>query len=233
MKHNIAVIGLGYVGLPLAIEFSKKFNVIGFDISSKRIADLKTGNDITNEVPSNEISNKNLIYTSSLKDIAESDVFIVCVPTPIDINNEPDIQPIQDATKMIAKVLKKNDLVIYESTVYPGMTREICVELLEKGSKMLLNEDFFVGYSPERINPGDKTHKLKDIIKITSGSNEFAKKQVNEIYNEIIDAGTYSVSSIEIAEAAKVIENIQRDLNIALVNELSIIFKSLVWIPRK
>jgi UDP-N-acetyl-D-glucosamine/UDP-N-acetyl-D-galactosamine dehydrogenase len=229
MKRNkIAIIGLGYVGLPLAVEFGKKFEVIGFDINQDRINELKTGLDSTLETTEEELKDSiYLRFTSNYDDIKESKTFIVTVPTPIDKNKNPDLSFLIDSTKLIGKILKKNDLVIYESTVFPGATEEVCVPILEKQSGLEFNIDFFCGYSPERINPGDKDKRLKDIIKITSGSSPEIAIQVDELYREIITAGTHKVSSIKIAEAAKVIENTQRDVNIALINELSLIFNKL------
>jgi UDP-N-acetyl-D-galactosamine dehydrogenase len=222
---KLCIIGLGYVGLPLAVEFSKKRNVIGFDISSKRIKELKTFNDNTLEVSAKELRlAKNLTLTDQISDIKNSNCYIVTVPTPINSRKEPDLKPIRDASKVIGGLLKKDDIVVYESTVYPGCTEEFCVPILEKYSHLKFNKDFFCGYSPERINPGDKKHRLKDIKKITSGSDPLVAKLINTLYSEIILAGTHMAKSIKIAEAAKVIENTQRDLNIAFINELSKIF---------
>ena len=227
-NFTIAVIGLGYVGLPLAIEFSKKHNVIGFDISSSRVASLQKGMDKTNEVSTSVIKNsKNLVFTDDKKLLKKPTIFIVTVPTPIDKNKTPDLNPLLSSTRMIASILKKDDIIIYESTVFPGCTEEICAPEIEKISKLKLNKDYFLGYSPERINPGDKKHTIDSIIKVTSGSNKKAAKFVDDLYKEIISAGTHLASSIKVAEAAKVIENTQRDLNIALINELSIIFNLL------
>ena len=231
MKNNIyiAIIGLGYVGLPLAIEFSKKYNVIGFDISQERVIELQNGIDKTKEISQQEIlSNKNnIVFTYSICDISKANFYIITVPTPIDSSNNPDLTPIKSATKTIASILKKNDIVIYESTVYPGCTEEICIPILEEISGLIYNKDFYCGYSPERINPGDKTRKLTDIKKITSGSNENIAKVVDELYLSIIRAGTYKASSIKVAEAAKIIENAQRDVNIAFMNEISCIFQRI------
>ena len=225
---NIAVIGLGYVGLPLAVEFSKKYSVIGFDIDIDRIDELKNNFDRTNEIPQEILEESNdLKLTFSEKDIAESNIYIVTVPTPVDRNNHPDFGPLQSSSTMIASLLKKGDLVIYESTVYPGATEEICVPILQRVSNLRYNEDFSCGYSPERINPGDREHKLTNIKKITSGSNVEASKLVDELYKSIVTVGTFNTSSIAVAEAAKVIENTQRDVNIALSNELAIIFNKL------
>ena len=225
---NIAVIGLGYVGLPLAVEFSKKYSVIGFDIDIDRIDELKNNFDRTNEIPQEILEESNdLKLTFSEEDIAESNIYIVTVPTPVDRNNHPDFGPLQSSSTMIASLLKKGDLVIYESTVYPGATEEICVPILQRVSNLRYNEDFSCGYSPERINPGDREHKLTNIKKITSGSNVEASKLVDELYKSIVTVGTFNTSSIAVAEAAKVIENTQRDVNIALSNELAIIFNKL------
>tara|TARA_Y100001958_G_scaffold100924_1_gene70008 strand:- start:134 stop:1432 length:1299 start_codon:yes stop_codon:yes gene_type:complete len=225
---NIAVIGLGYVGLPLAVEFSKKYSVIGFDIDIDRIDELKNNFDRTNEIPQEILEESNdLKLTFSKEDIAESNIYIVTVPTPVDRNNHPDFGPLQSSSTMIASLLKKGDLVIYESTVYPGATEEICVPILQRVSNLRYNEDFSCGYSPERINPGDREHKLTNIKKITSGSNVEASKLVDELYRSIVTVGTFNTSSIAVAEAAKVIENTQRDVNIALSNELAIIFNKL------
>ena len=224
----IAVVGLGYVGLPLAVEFGKKREVIGFDINQERIEQLKNYDDTTLEVTNQEIKEaSNLSFSSSTKDIADCNCYIVTVPTPINEDKTPDLGPIHNATQMIANVLKKGDLVIYESTVYPGTTEEYCVPILEKHSKLVFNKDFYCGYSPERINPGDKKHRLTDIVKVTSGSNEKISNLVDSLYKEIIVAGTHKTDSIKIAEAAKVIENTQRDINIALINELAIIFNKM------
>lgn len=231
MKINnikLAIVGLGYVGLPLAIEFGKKIRTIGFDKNPKRINQLLNGFDKNLEVSKREIDKSiNLNLTSNIKDLQDSNCYIITVPTPIKQNKSPDLRLLKQAFDLISKILKKNDIVILESTVYPGTTEEICVPILEKGSRLKFNEDFFCGYSPERINPGDNIYKLKDIIKITSGSNQMIAKLIDSLYKEIISAGTYMVKSIKIAEAAKVIENVQRDLNIALVNELAIIFNKL------
>ena len=224
----IAVVGLGYVGLPLAVEFGKKREVIGFDINKERIEQLKNYDDTTLEVTNHEIIEaSNLSFSSSMKDIADCNCYIVTVPTPINEDKTPDLGPIHNATQMIANVLKKGDLVIYESTVYPGTTEEYCVPILEKHSKLVFNKDFYCGYSPERINPGDKKHRITDIVKVTSGSNEKISNLVDSLYKEIIVAGTHKADSIKIAEAAKVIENTQRDINIALINELAIIFNKM------
>jgi len=224
----IAVIGLGYVGFPLAIEFSKKYSTVGFDKDENRISELKNGYDKTLEVSADELKAvKNLKLTFDAKDIAACNVFIVTVPTPVDKFNTPDLSLLAFASKTVGSVLIMNDVVIYESTVYPGATEEFCVPILEKESGLKYNTDFFCGYSPERINPGDKKHGLTTITKVTSGSNEETADFVDELYNSIIPAGTHKTSSIAVAEASKVIENIQRDVNIALINELSMIFKKL------
>ena len=227
---KIGIIGLGYVGLPLALEFSKKYSVIGYDRNLKRIEYLKKKLDINNDLQKDEINilknSKNLSFTSSDKDLFQCNIFIVSVPTPIYKNKDPDFRSLISATKTISNYLKKNDLVVYESTVYPGATEEICKPILESAG-FILNKDFYIGYSPERLSPGDPKHGLKKIIKITSGSNPYARKLVDKLYKSIIPKGTYSVSSIKVAEAAKVIENIQRDVNIALINELAITFSKL------
>ena len=226
---RLGIVGLGYVGLPLAVEFGKQFKeVVGFDLKSKRIKELRSLIDVTGEVSRKEIkSSKNLSFTYNLENIKNCNCYIVAVPTPVSSKNIPDFKLIKNACKLIGKVLKKNDVVIFESTVYPGATEEICVPILENVSSLKFNKDFFVGYSPERINPGDKKHTIKNIIKIVSGSNIKITKFISDLYSKIVKVGTHKVSSIKIAEAAKVIENTQRDLNIALVNELSIIFNKL------
>ena len=227
-RIKISVIGLGYVGLPLAVEFSKLYNVVGFDINAKRIKELKNNYDNTNEYDESEMaSSVDLYLTNSQKDIKDSNVYIITVPTPVDKNNRPDLMPLESASKMIGSYLMENDVVIYESTVFPGATEEVCVPILEKYSKLKYNTQFFCGYSPERINPGDKKHTLKTIVKITSGSNKPTADLINELYGSIVSAGVYQVSSIRVAEAAKVIENTQRDVNIALVNELALIFNKM------
>jgi len=225
---RIAIVGLGYVGLPLAVEFGKFRDIIGFDINEKRIHELINAHDSTLESSKEEIlSAKNLKFTSNISDLASSNFFIVTVPTPIDSSKEPDLSFIKNATESIASILKKGDIVVYESTVYPGTTEEICAQLLQEKSKLIFNEDFFCGYSPERINPGDKKHRISNIKKITSGSTSEVATLIDNIYKEIITAGTYKAESIQVAEAAKIIENTQRDLNIALVNELAIIFNKM------
>lgn len=222
---NIAIIGLGYVGLPLAVEFGKNRTVIGFDINSQRIAELQLGNDHTLECTPEQLqAATHLTYSNKLDDLKSCQIFIVTVPTPVDQANRPDMAPLVKASETVGKVLKAGDIVIYESTVYPGATEEVCVPVLEKVSALKFNQDFFCGYSPERINPGDKVNTLTTIKKITSGSTPAVAEEVDAIYNSIIKAGTWKASSIKVAEAAKVIENSQRDLNIAFVNELSVIF---------
>lgn len=225
---KIAIIGLGYVGLPLAVEFGKKNNVIGFDINQARIDELKAGKDSTLEVESAELAKaKGLRFSLSLEDIKDCNVYIVTVPTPIDEANAPDLTPLEKSSTMLSKVLSKGDVVIYESTVYPGATEEVCIPLLEKGSGLTFNSDFYAGYSPERINPGDKVNTLTKIKKITSGSAPQIADFVDSLYQTIITAGTHKASSIKVAEAAKVIENTQRDLNIAIINEFAKIFNIL------
>lgn len=225
---KIAVIGLGYVGLPLAVAFGEKRPVVGFDINSKRIAELKQGEDFTREVSAEELAAAtHLSFTDNLDDIADCTVFIATVPTPIDEFKTPDLTPLVKASKSVGKVLKKGDIVVYESTVYPGATEEVCVPVLERVSGLKYNVDFYAGYSPERINPGDKEHRVTNIMKVTSGSTPAIADEVDALYADIITAGTHKASSIKVAEAAKVIENTQRDLNIALMNELSMIFARL------
>ena len=232
MKNKIAVIGLGYVGLPLATEFAKQYKVVGFDIDKSRIKELKEGKDKTGEIDlvalSKVLKAKNrLQLTANPKDIADSNIYIITVPTPISNNKQPDLSHLLSATKMVAKVLKRGDIVIYESTVYPGCTEEDCVPVLEKISTLVYNKDFFCGYSPERISPGDKVNTLTKIKKVTSGSNPQAAKKVDNLYKSIIKAGTYLAPSIKVAEASKAIENAQRDLNISFVNELAFIFDKM------
>jgi UDP-N-acetyl-D-galactosamine dehydrogenase len=225
---TLAIIGLGYVGLPLAVEFSKSRNVIGFDINLKRINSLKNGIDSTLEVSQDDLkAANNLIYSSEPSDLRSAQVFIVTVPTPINQANQPDITILLSASELVGKALKKGDFVIYESTVYPGCTEDECVPVLERISGLKFNVDFYVGYSPERINPGDKVHRLTNIKKITSGSTPDAALAIDRLYKEIVLAGTHPASSIKVAEAAKVIENTQRDLNIALINELALIFNKM------
>jgi UDP-N-acetyl-D-glucosamine/UDP-N-acetyl-D-galactosamine dehydrogenase len=225
---KVGVIGLGYVGLPLAVEFGKHFKTVGFDIKAARIAELKKGRDSTLEVEPAELrSAKLLSYTTSVKDLRSCQIFVVTVPTPIDGYKRPDLKPIERASELIGQVLKKGDVVVFESTVYPGCTEEIAVPILERLSGLKFNSDFFAGYSPERINPGDKTHRLTTIKKITSGSTPEVADFVDSLYATIVKAGTHKASSIRVAEAAKVIENTQRDVNIALINELALIFNRL------
>ncbi len=241
---SICIVGLGYVGLPLAIEFSKiktclrtgkklNRNVIGFDLNQKRIDQLKLGLDTTKEIEEKDLNEfKSINFTSELNKISTSDVFIISVPTPIDIDKNPDLNSLEKATESIGEIIKarakpSSPVIIYESTVYPGTTEEICVPILEEKSGLIFNQDFYCGYSPERINPGDKEHRLTSIVKVTSGSNKITAKWVDELYGSIIEAGTYPAKSIQVAEAAKVIENTQRDLNIALINELAKIFKTI------
>jgi len=227
-KIEIAVIGLGYVGLPLAVEFGKKRSVVGFDIDKRRIEELKDGIDKTLEISKRELEDsKNLNFTSEVNDLKKCNFFIVTVPTPIDEDNQPDLNPLLNASTLIGSLIKRGDIVVFESTVYPGATEEECVPILEKESSLKFNKDFFVGYSPERINPGDKEHTLTKIIKVTSGSSPESSVLIDNVYSEIIEAGTHRASSIKVAEAAKIIENTQRDLNIALINELAIIFDKM------
>ena len=229
MKNDkIAIIGLGYVGLPLAVEFGKQYNCMGFDINKKRIVELNQGLDKTFEIDKKNIkSAKYLEFTSNSKDLKHCNIYIITVPTPIDKYNNPDINFLIEASKTVGELLDKGDIVIYESTVYPGCTEEDCVPVLEKTSKLTFNKDFFCGYSPERINPGDKEHTLTKIIKVTSGSNIETAKKVDDLYKSIIKVGTHPASSIKVAEASKIIENCQRDINIAFANELSILFNLL------
>ena len=225
---EIAIIGLGYVGLPLAVEFGKKRKVIGFDINQKRIDELKGGYDRTDEVDEAELAEASgLSYTSTLEDLKACQYFIVTVPTPIDAHKKPDLRPLEKSSAAIGSILKKGDIVIYESTVFPGCTEDVCVPILEEKSGLVFNRDFYCGYSPERINPGDKEHRVATIKKVTSGSTPVIAEEVDQLYAEIITAGTFKASSIKVAEAAKVIENSQRDLNIAFVNELSKIFHKM------
>ncbi len=227
-KINLAIVGLGYVGLPLAVEFGKKRSVVGFDINQARIEALKAGHDSTLEVDDEELASAKLLrYSCNLEELKACNVFIVTVPTPIDEHKKPDLTPLVKASETIGKVLKKGDIVIYESTVYPGATEEDCVPVLEKFSGLTFNKDFYAGYSPERINPGDKEHRVTTIRKVTSGSTPEIAEVVDKLYNEIITVGTHKASSIKVAEAAKVIENTQRDLNIALINELALIFNKM------
>jgi UDP-N-acetyl-D-galactosamine dehydrogenase len=225
---RIGVIGLGYVGLPLAVEFGKRFDTVGFDVNAKRIKALQAGRDTTLETTRQELkAAARLTFTTNPAGLNRCRVFIVTVPTPIDEHKRPDLGPLRRASETVGRVLKRGDVVVYESTVYPGCTEEVCVPILEKSSGLRFNKDFFTGYSPERINPGDHTHRLANIRKVTSGSTPAAAKFVNSLYATIIRAGTYQASSIRVAEAAKVIENTQRDVNIALINELALIFRRL------
>ncbi|MCW8039099.1 MULTISPECIES: Vi polysaccharide biosynthesis UDP-N-acetylglucosamine C-6 dehydrogenase TviB [Acinetobacter] len=225
---KIAIIGLGYVGLPLAVEFGKQVPVVGFDIHQKRIDELQSGQDHTLEVSSEELKQAAFLsYTTDLQQLSGCNFFIVTVPTPIDEYKQPDLTPLVKASESIAKVLKKGDIVVYESTVYPGATEEVCIPVLEKNSGLSFNQDFYAGYSPERINPGDKLHRVTNILKITSGSTPEVAEYVDQVYNLIIEAGTHKAASIKVAEAAKVIENTQRDVNIALINELALIFNKM------
>ena len=228
MKYKIAIIGLGYVGLPLAVEFGKRYETKGLDINQARIDELQRGYDRTLEVDKEALQKATFLsYSTSFDDVKDCNIYIVTVPTPINSANRPDLTPIKKSTESISRILKKDDIVIYESTVYPGVTEEVCVPILEEGSGLKFNEDFFCGYSPERINPGDKERTLTKITKITSGSTLEIAKKVDELYQSIITAGTYLASSIKVAEAAKVIENTQRDVNIALINELALIFDTM------
>ena len=225
-KIRIGIIGLGYVGLPLAVEFGRKYPTLGFDVKTSRIDELKGGTDSTLEVPDNELASvSSLEFTAAAADLEDCNFYVVTVPTPIGDGNRPLLTPLKNASMTISKVLKPGDVVVYESTVYPGATEEFCVPFLEKESGLTMNEDFFVGYSPERINPGDKEHRLPSILKVTSGSTPEAADFIDEVYRSIITAGTHKTSSIKVAEAAKVIENTQRDVNIALINELAMIFE--------
>ena len=225
---KIAIIGQGYVGLPLAVEFGKKFTTVGYDINESRVAELRRGKDSTLEVESSELeSSEYLTFSSKCDDIKASNIYIVTVPTPIDESNVPDLLPLERASELLGSLIDKNDVVIYESTVYPGATEEVCLPIIERVSGLVFNEDFFAGYSPERINPGDKINTLTKIVKITSGSTSEVADFVDELYSSIITAGTYKASSLKVAEAAKVIENTQRDLNIAIINEFAKIFNRL------
>lgn len=225
---KIAIIGLGYVGLPLALEFGKKFQCTGFDTNKERVNSLRSGIDHSNEFSQHDISLAHkLTFSSDPAAVKNSNIYIIAVPTPIDSNKQPDLKPLESASMLIGTMLAKSDIVIYESTVYPGCTEEICIPILEQQSRLTLNVEFFVGYSPERINPGDQTHKLANIVKITSGSTEEAADYIDWLYRQIITAGTHKAASIKVAEAAKVVENTQRDVNIALMNELALIFQRL------
>ena len=229
MNDKIAIIGLGYVGLPLAHAFAKKYEVVGFDINQSRIDELNSGHDRTLELSDTQLAEvkDTMLFSSTLEDIASCNIYIVTVPTPIDESNRPDLTPLIKSSQMIGEVLQKDDIVIYESTVYPGVTEEVCVPELEKASGLVFNKDFFAGYSPERINPGDKEHTVTKILKVTAGSTPKIAKKVDALYASVIDAGTHLTSSIKVAEASKVIENTQRDVNIALINELALIFDTM------
>ena len=230
MKNTkICLIGLGYVGLPLAVAFAEKFQVVSFDINPLRIQELKDGHDRTLEIEDNLLQSveNNITYVSDIQDAQDCNIYIVTVPTPIDSANRPDLSPLVDSSRTIGTVLSKNDIVIYESTVYPGVTEDVCVPELEKSSGLVFNKDFFCGYSPERINPGDKEHTVTKILKVTAGSTPEIAKQVDDLYKQVITAGTHMASSIKVAEASKVIENTQRDVNIALINELALIFDQM------
>ncbi|BCG64826.1 MAG: UDP-N-acetyl-D-galactosamine dehydrogenase [Methyloprofundus sp.] len=225
---KIAMIGLGYVGLPLAVEFGKKYEVVGFDISQPRIDELNTGHDHTLEVSDEELLEAtHLSYTADIEELKSCNIYIVTVPTPIDEYKQPDLSPLEKASALLGRVVKQDDIIIYESTVYPGATEEVCVPILEDASDLKFNEGFFVGYSPERINPGDKEHRVTTILKVTAGSTPEIAEKVDQLYKSVITAGTHKASSIKVAEAAKVIENTQRDVNIALINELALIFNRL------
>ena len=226
-KYKISVSGLGYVGLPVLIAFSKIDKAVGFDINRTRIDDLTNGIDRNNETKKEDLMNSNIIFTNDIEDIKKANFHIVAVPTPVSQNNDPDLTPLISASEKIGSVLKKGDIVVYESTVYPGVTEEICIPILEKESSMKIGVDFKVGYSPERINPGDKEHTISNIIKVVSGSDDDCIEAIASTYSQIVEAGVFRAASIKTAEAAKVIENTQRDINIALVNELSLIFKKL------
>lgn len=227
-QKTIAILGLGYVGLPLAVEFGRLRATLGFDINAKRVAELQSGQDHTLECSPSELREAHhLCYSHKIEDLKSARIYIVTVPTPVDKANRPDMTPLIKASQTLGIVLKKGDIVIYESTVYPGATEEVCVPVLEKFSNLTFNQDFFCGYSPERINPGDKEHRLPNIKKVTSGSTPAVAEEVDQLYKQIITAGTHKASSIKVAEAAKVIENTQRDVNIALMNELSLIFHKL------
>jgi UDP-N-acetyl-D-galactosamine dehydrogenase len=227
MKRKIAIIGLGYVGLPVALAFAKKYDCIGFDINTQRIQQLQQGQDITLEVSQLELEQAKIKFTDNIADLLTANFFIIAVPTPVTKANKPNFKMLESASNLVASVLKKGDIVVYESTVYPGATEEICVPILELKSHLTYNQDFFVGYSPERINPGDKIHTFNNIRKIVSASCESSLSTIAKLYEQVVDAGVHRVSSIKVAEAAKVIENTQRDINIAFMNELSIIFDRL------
>ena len=227
---KIAIVGLGYVGLPLAVAFAEKYRVVGFDINSKRIEELKKGYDHTLELSDEQLKvakDNKIVYSDDIEDIEFCNIYIVTVPTPIDDSHRPDLTPLTSSSEIVGKVIKRDDIVIYESTVYPGVTEDVCIPVIEKTSGLKFNKDFFAGYSPERINPGDKVHTVTKILKVTSGSTPEIAKKVDMLYSSIIEAGTYLASSIKVAEASKVIENTQRDVNIALINELALIFDTM------
>ncbi len=227
-EHTIAIVGLGYVGLPLAVAFAEFYPTIGYDINTSRVAELNNNQDSTLETSSKELQQaKHLSFTTNLKDIAEANIFIITVPTPVDANNLPELSPLESASKAIGDILKKGDIVVYESTVFPGATEEYCAKILEKVSGLKLNEDFTIGYSPERINPGDKVHTLRTITKVVAASDKKTEDTLNQLYTKIIDAGVFMASSIKVAEAAKAVENTQRDMNIAFMNELSVMFNHM------
>ncbi|MBF0123928.1 MAG: nucleotide sugar dehydrogenase, partial [Magnetococcales bacterium] len=227
-KDKIAIIGLGYVGLPLAVEFGKHYPTVGFDLKESRVEQLRAGHDHTLEVDTEELQQaQQLSFTTHIEAIADCNIYIVAVPTPVNSHRQPDFAPLLGASETVGRVLKRDDLVIYESTVYPGATEEVCVPVLQRCSGLILNQDFCIGYSPERINPGDRAHRLTTIRKVTSGSTAAAAERVDALYRRVIHAGTFRASSIRVAEAAKVIENTQRDVNIALINELAMIFNRL------
>ncbi|WP_420576946.1 nucleotide sugar dehydrogenase [Ekhidna sp.] len=228
MSYSVGIIGLGYVGLPLAVESGKHYPTVGYDINKNRIKELCSGHDRTFEVENGELSEvQNLSFTSDIEDLRSCNFFIITVPTPVDENNNPDLRPLKKASLLVASLLKSGDIVVFESTVFPGCTEEVCVPIIEEESGLVFNKDFFCGYSPERINPGDKKHRITNILKVTSGSTPEAADEVDTFYKTLIEAGTHKASSIKVAEAAKVIENSQRDINIAFVNELAIIFDKL------
>lgn len=227
---KIAIIGLGYVGLPLGVAFAEKYRVVGFDINSKRIEELQKDHDHTLEMSEEQLvvaRNNKIVYSDNIEEIESCNIYIVTVPTPIDDSHRPDLTPLTSSSEIVGKVIKRDDIVIYESTVYPGVTEDVCIPVIEKTSGLKFNKDFFAGYSPERINPGDKVHTVTKILKVTSGSTPEIAKKVDMLYSSIIEAGTYLASSIKVAEASKVIENTQRDVNIALINELALIFDTM------
>jgi UDP-N-acetyl-D-galactosamine dehydrogenase len=228
INETISVVGLGYVGLPIAMAFGKKYSTVGYDINSTKVKNLKNGIDETKQFSKKDFkSASKLIFTESIHDIKKKDIYIVSVPTPITKKNKPDLKNIKEASKIVGKSIKKNSIIIFESTVYPGLTEEVCLPIIESVSNLKWKKDFFLGYSPERINPGDKIHKLENIIKVVSGDTTYSRNKINKLYKSIIKAGTYVAPSIQVAEAAKIIENTQRDINIALMNELSLICQKL------